>query len=150
MLESSVTLRSPPNLYRLDLGNYNCNNLQSIHKLPPNLGHLDLTGCSRLQSLPNFPPSLNVLILNDCSSLRSLPELPPNLNFLSLTDCRSLQAIPDLPPNLNKLDASGCTSLEKLPNLSKAKDLHALILTNCSNLTFTFKELILEVFSFLN
>nr|XP_028955007.1 TMV resistance protein N-like [Malus domestica] len=95
----------------------------------------------------------------------------PNLERLILKDCKNLQAIPALPTNLEILEADECIALEKMPDfseMSRMRELHlnhspklseilgldkalnsmtSIHMEGCTNLTASFKEVILQVLS---
>ncbi|KAG6670771.1 hypothetical protein I3843_Q038600 [Carya illinoinensis] len=103
-------------LSKLDLGE--CERLEEILYLPPNIEQVDASGCSRLKSfLPKSNNSLSRLReLNLCGS--GIVSLPPciegsvELTKLDLRECKQLEEILYLPPNIEKVDASGCSSLK--------------------------------------
>ncbi|KAG7945136.1 hypothetical protein I3843_15G137600 [Carya illinoinensis] len=109
-------------LSKLDLTQ--CEQLEEILHLPPNIKEVDAEGCS---SLKNFLPESNKLsqTYNFSSSLRTLNlsgsgivSLPPciegfvALSKLVLKCCEQLEEILHLPRNIEVVDAAGCSSLK--------------------------------------
>ncbi|XP_042960552.1 protein SUPPRESSOR OF npr1-1, CONSTITUTIVE 1-like [Carya illinoinensis] len=138
-LSSSGIVSLPPciegfvELLELDLRD--CQQLEEILCLPPNIEEVDIRGCS---SLKNFLPESNNLsrTYNFSSRLRTLNlsgsgivSLPPciegfvGLLELDLRDCKQLEEILCLSPNIEEVDIRGCSSLKNfLPesnNLSR-------------------------------
>ncbi|XP_042960532.1 disease resistance protein RUN1-like isoform X6 [Carya illinoinensis] len=127
----------------------NCDQLEEILHLPPNIEKVDASECSSLESfLPesnnlsrtyDFSSSLRTLNLSD-SGIVSIPpciEGFVGLSELDLRGCQLLEEILHLPPKIEKVDAEGCYSLKKfLPE--------SINLSQTYNFSSSLKTLILR------
>ncbi|KAF2297127.1 hypothetical protein GH714_017731 [Hevea brasiliensis] len=100
---------------------------------------LDLQGCKKLRSLPNLVQlkSLKELSLSYCSNLKMLPEIPIGIEELELEDC-GLEGLPSSVPFLEDiyiLKLRNCENLLSLPSSFHLKNVDALDLSGCLNLT---------------
>ncbi|KAF2297174.1 hypothetical protein GH714_018814 [Hevea brasiliensis] len=151
-LSESVHLRRLPNLSSAtELEWISLQGCESLLEIPMSiqclqkLVCLDLQGCKKLRSLPNLVQlkSLKELSLSYCSNLKMLPEIPIGIEELELEDC-GLEGLPSSVPFLEDiyiLKLRNCENLLSLPSSFHLKNVDALDLSGCSNLT---KELYVD------
>ncbi|KAF2297193.1 hypothetical protein GH714_019158 [Hevea brasiliensis] len=145
-LSESVHLRRLPNLSSAtELEWISLQGCESLLEIPMSiqclqkLVCLDLQGCKKLRSLPNLVQlkSLKELSLSYCSNLKMLPEIPIGIEELELEDC-GLEGLPSSVPFLEDiyiLKLRNCENLLSLPSSFHLKNVDALDLSGCLNLT---------------
>ncbi|KAF2297149.1 hypothetical protein GH714_018293 [Hevea brasiliensis] len=145
-LSESVHLRRLPNLpSATELEWISLQGSESLLEIPMSiqclqkLVCLDLQGCKKLRSLPNLVrlKSLKELSPSYCSNLKMLPEIPIGIEELELED-RGLEWLPSSVPFLEDiyiLKLRNCENLLSLPSSFHLKNVDALDLSGCSNLT---------------
>ena len=125
--EMPTDLWSLCSLQILDL---RCNSFESLSS--------SLAGLSKLQDLR----------LDRCKNLKSIPDLPASLIFLDASYCAALDRMPSLSKlsNMLGLNLTDCCKLVEIPDLDKRPNSNLCVaMGGCRNLTYTFKQSLLQV-----
>ncbi|KAM1285760.1 hypothetical protein EV1_028310 [Malus domestica] len=92
-------------------------------------------------------PNLERLILKDCKNLKAIPALPTNLEILEADECIALEKMPDFSEmsRMRELHLNHSPKLSDILGLDKAlNSMTSIHMEGCTNLTASFKEVILQ------